>query len=160
MSHNKTGLVIALAVAALIYLGGKTTMNLINQPRGLRLNNPGLIRHAYGSNQWEGMSQEQTDTAFVRFDDPRYGFRAMARILASYRRRGITTIKGIISTWAPDNENNTAAYIAHASNYMGGNENTEISAHNMAQFFELITLHENGVQPFSREFIQQGINWA
>ena len=155
---DKIAALAALAVAATIYLGGKTTMYLINQPRGLRLNNPGNIRH--GSSQWQGMSEKQTDPAFVQFDDPRYGFRAMARILASYRRRGITTIKGIISTWAPDSENNTAAYIAHAAKYMGGHENTEINSHNMAQFFELITLHENGVQPFSREFIQQGINWA
>ena len=49
--------------------------------------------------------------AFVQFDDPVYGIRAIARIMKSYEREGINTLAKAIDRWAPPNENNSQAYI-------------------------------------------------
>ena len=38
-------------------------------------------------------------------------YRAAVKILRSYRKRGIVTVKDIIRTWAPPAENNTEAYV-------------------------------------------------
>lgn len=50
-----------------------------------------------------------------------YGWRAAFVILCKtyYGKRGLRTIRAIVSRWAPNNENNTAAYIRHVSDYTG-----------------------------------------
>ena len=63
----------ALAIAAT----GGAAYGVYTMTRGLRNNNPGNIRH--GSSQWQGMSAEQPDNAFIKFDDPVYGIRAIAK---------------------------------------------------------------------------------
>lgn len=48
-------------------------------PRGIRNKNPGNIKR--NNTQWQGMQLIQNDPEFVQFKHPKYGFRAMARIL-------------------------------------------------------------------------------
>lgn len=84
---------------------------------GYRLHNPLNIRYAK-SIKWQG--QEGAFNGFVIFGSFSCGYRAAVKILNSYRRRGITTIGGIISTWAPRSENDTDAYIKSVLQYMNG----------------------------------------
>ncbi len=83
-------------------------------PRGIRNNNPGNIKLT--SIQWQGMQQVQNDKTFVQFIHPRYGFRAMTRILRNYQKRGVDTVRQIVSTYAPKDENDTEAYINFIAN--------------------------------------------
>lgn len=142
----------------------------MTKPRGIRLNNPGNIRH--GDN-WQGMAPDQPDASFVYFVDPRYGYRAMAKILASYQRRGITTVADIINTWAPPTgrdpatgqayTQDSAAYVAHVAQRMGVTPSTPVDLENKAMVVELldaISRHENAGQSFSRSTIEQGYEWA
>ena len=81
------------------------------KPRGLRNNNPLNIRRS--SDKWQGLSASQEDKEFFQFLCAAYGWRAAFVILTKsyYAKRGINTIEGIISRWAPSNENNTEGYI-------------------------------------------------
>lgn len=75
--------------------------------RGIRNNNPLNIRR--GDN-WQGLAERQ-DAAFCTFVSMQYGIRAACRILLSYHRRGIRTVRDIIQQWAPPIENDTSAYL-------------------------------------------------
>lgn len=81
------------------------------KPRGLRNNNPLNIRRS--NDKWQGLSAAQEDKEFFQFLCAAYGWRAAFVILTRsyYAKRGINTIEGIISRWAPSNENNTEGYI-------------------------------------------------
>lgn len=80
--------------------------------RGVANNNPGNIRKT--GDKWLGMTGD--DGQFVKFSEPLYGIRAMARLLRSYTlKHGINTLEGIISKWAPSSENKTAEYIQRVS---------------------------------------------
>lgn len=94
------------ALAALSYLGRA------GLPRGMRNNNPGNIRK--GNTPWKGKipHNRNTDSAFEQFETYAYGIRAMIKNIVSYNRdRGIDTLRGVISTWAPSSENDTDKYI-------------------------------------------------
>lgn len=93
-------------------------MKQTNQPRGLRNNNPGNIRH--NSDRFDFELQPAADPAFKQFRTPAYGYRAMFVILRNYRKLyGLDTIRKIITRWAPPKENDTAAYIATVSALSG-----------------------------------------
>lgn len=78
-------------------------------PRGIRNNNPLNIRIG---NVWLGEVDSPTDPEFEQFCSMEYGLRAAFIILRRYiRRYGHNTIRAIISTWAPDTENNTTTYV-------------------------------------------------
>lgn len=129
-------------------------------PRGIRNNNPGNIRHG---DSWQGMAQEQADSAFVQFEAPEWGVRAMVRILRSYHARGVDTLEEIIETWAPPVENNTEAYIEHVSKATGmlpGHGINPDNSFQMLDLIEAIIAHENGVQPYPRAVLQKGFDLA
>lgn len=78
-------------------------------PRGIRNNNPLNIRVG---NVWQGEVKKPTDGAFEQFISMKWGVRAAFVILRRYiKRYGHNTIRSIVSTWAPSNENNTNAYV-------------------------------------------------
>ena len=80
----------------------------IRTPRGYRNNNPLNIRKT--ETRWQGQI-DGDDKDFCTFVSPVYGWRAALIILMrTYRKRGWNTIQEIIAHWAPDNENDTAAY--------------------------------------------------
>lgn len=87
--------------------------------RGLRNNNPLNIRH--GKSQWMGMSEKQTDKAFVQFTSRVYGYRAALVLLRNYiQKNKVDTIGKIIARWAPSSDgNNTRAYIEYVSRSTG-----------------------------------------
>ncbi|MBS9422263.1 structural protein [Photorhabdus caribbeanensis] len=129
--------------------------------RGIRNNNPGNIRWG---DDWQGLVPEsqRTDKSFCQFVSPEYGIRAMIKILHNYNRKyGLKTIKGIISRWAPHNENNTGAYINHVC------KDTEVTGDQVVDVFNkefmtkliksVITM-ENGSQPYSNAVIDKAFS--
>ena len=71
--------------------------------------------------QWKGIAEVQTDHAFVQFKSLDYGWRAAFYLLTRtyYHKYRLYTIRGIVSKWAPESENNTKAYIANVSRLTG-----------------------------------------
>lgn len=129
--------------------------------RGIRLNNPGLIRHG---DKWQGLAPEQPDEAFCAFAEPRWGIRAIARLLITYQdKHGLNTVWGIIDRWAPPAENNTAAYVKHVCQITGIEEAEYLDVHEYADIEPLvraIITHENGQQPYDDAVINDGLKLA
>ena len=88
-------------------------------PRGIRNNNPLNIRRS--KDKWQGLRALQTDTAFCQFETMAYGWRAAFVLLTRtyYHTYRLFTIRNIIRRWAPENENNTEAYIRNVSRLTG-----------------------------------------
>lgn len=85
-------------------------------PRGLRNNNPLNIRK--NSDVFQGEVVPSRDTAFKQFKTMAYGYRAGFKILSNYFRvYRLTTIRQMVSRWAPENENNTSAYVSLVASY-------------------------------------------
>jgi hypothetical protein len=132
--------------------------------RGFRNFNPGNLRPS--GDQWGGMVGVDTkgsEAGYLVFDSPESGIRALAKNLMSYQRNGIDTVEGIISRWAPQNENNTEAYIKFVSNRLGVPRNTTLNvqdANTMQALVRAIITKENGSDPYSNETLLAGINAA
>lgn len=125
-------------------------------PRGIRNNNPGNIR--ISKDNWNGAIGD--DGSFIKFVDPVYGIRAMARILDSYRDRGVTHLIDIISTWAPSSENNVGAYVTSVEKYSGLYSNQVIEKKDYIKLIPAIIFHENGQQPYTPDLIKTAIMMA
>jgi hypothetical protein len=130
-------------------------------PRGIRNNNPGNIRWG---DDWRGLvpADQRTDPDFCQFIAPVYGVRAIGKILLSYRRRGLNTVRSIIATWAPPIENDTGAYAAHVAEQCGvtPDEYLPASANGYAALVKAIIQHENGQQPYSDNTIADALKLA
>ncbi len=114
-------------------------------PRGIRNHNPLNIRRS--KDQWKGLAEAQNDRAltdgrlcsgstdskqasvctrydaeFCQFKSLEYGWRAAFYLLTRtyYHKYRLYTIRGIVSRWAPPQDNNdTSAYIANVSRLTG-----------------------------------------
>lgn len=87
-------------------------------PRGLRNNNPGNIRR--NSDVFQGEVNPSRDKEFKQFKTMAHGYRAVFKILSNYYRNyKLDTIRKMIERWAPENENNTAAYVSLVCSYSG-----------------------------------------
>lgn len=83
-------------------------------------NNPANIRFSE-SNKWLG--QLAPSNGFCQFEDIAYGIRALCIVLRTYiRNYNFTSVPQIISTFAPDFENNTPAYISYVCKFMAGRD--------------------------------------
>ena len=87
--------------------------------RGQRLNNPLNIRStgAHG-NQWRGKVADSG--GFVKFDSIDHGIRASVKVLKTYRKKGLTTITGIINRFAPAGDGNDPQAYAQTVSQMTG----------------------------------------
>lgn len=112
-----------------------------NTPLAERNHNPGNLRIP-GST-----------TGFQSFKNDDEGIKALAHQLQLYEGRdGLRTIRGIISKYAPGNENNTAAYISNVSKRTGLGADQAIDPANVEQMVKLIlaiTKQENGRSSFT-----------
>lgn len=80
----------------------------------------------------------------------KYGYRALIRILQNYRRKhGCETMADFIRRWAPNHENNTAAYIKTVcfrmqvpTTYVPDVDDE----HTMCAFASAISFVENGIK--------------
>ena len=85
----------------------------IQEARGLRNNNPLNIRKTSNTYQGEVMSK---DKSFEAFKSMAYGYRAAFKLLYNYYDKyKLNTIRKMITRWAPNNENDTKAYIGVVS---------------------------------------------
>jgi hypothetical protein len=129
--------------------------------RGERNNNPGNIRHG---DKWQGMSAEQPDSSFTKFDTPQYGIRALAvTLLTYYNRYGLNTVSKIVSRWAPPNENNTKAYIDAVSTAVGVLPTDPIDVTDISVMRHLVLAiinHENGRIAYSNDTVREGLALA
>ena len=84
------------------------------QPRGIRNCNPLSIRRN-PANRWRGLRPVQNDPQFCQFTAMKWGLRAALKLLRTYRQNyNLNTPRQIITRWAPDSENDTAAYVQQA----------------------------------------------
>lgn len=123
--------------------------------RGIRNNNPGNIR--VSKDQWEGMTGD--DGAFVIFDSPESGVRALGKNLLSYGRRGYDSIEKIINRWAPPNENDTKAYIDSvvAATGIPATQSLDLSnPDTLSSLVQAISFHETGSR-YNPEVYQKGV---
>lgn len=116
--------------------------------RGLRNNNPGNIRQ--NSDNFLGEIKPSADPSFKQFESIEYGYRAMFVTLNTYQKRyGLSTIRAMISRWAPPKDNNdTEAYIRAVSSESGVPENSHITSTNkdvMIPIVAAMSRVENGV---------------
>lgn len=136
-----------------------TVTNIV--PRGIRNNNPGNIRKGA---DWEGLSPNQSDSAFCTFTSAEYGIRAIAIILKNYEKKyGLNTIEKIINRWAPPIENATGEYVAAVAREMRIDPRSSIDVTQpsiMLSLVRAIIHHENGRQPYSEAVLSRGIAMA
>lgn len=126
-------------------------------PRGIRNNNPGNIRYSPATATYEGCTG-QDDKGFCVFDTPEHGIQAMYRLLGVYRSKyGLNTVRGIISRWAPSNENDTAAYIQIVSSAVGVLPDDQLLEAQLPDLVQAMIQHENAQQPYTAEQISSGL---
>lgn len=113
--------------------------------RGLRNNNPLNIR--INGDNFQG-EIKGSDKSFKQFKTMAYGYRAAMKILLNYRNKYyLDTVEKIIKRWAPENENNTEAYIntvcARAGVKRG--EKLTLGEDEMCRIVSAMSFVENGV---------------
>ncbi len=88
-------------------------------PRGIRNHNPLNIRRT--ASQWKGLAEVQQDKEFCQFESLEWGWRAAFYLLTRtyYQKYRLTTIRAVISRWAPPNENHTEVYIQNVARLTG-----------------------------------------
>lgn len=115
--------------------------------RGLRNNNPGNIRR--NSDVFQG-EKTSSDREFKQFKSMAYGYRAIFKILSNYYRNyKLDTIRKMIGRWAPENENNTDAYIKAVSDYAGIPADDPININDREQMIRIVAAMsriENGME--------------
>ena len=78
------------------------------------------------SNKWRG--QTGSYKGFCVFENTDYSIRAGIKILRSYNRLGIKTIRQIIETFAPATENDTERYIKSVCRWTGYTPEMELTS--------------------------------
>lgn len=109
-----------------------SALGLDDTPAPLRANNPGAL---------------MPGGKLAQFSSPGEGLAALDANLQDYGKKGVSTLAGVISKWAPSNENNTQAYIADAAARLGIKPDQPIDLSDPVQRHAIgtaILLHENG----------------
>lgn len=97
----------------------KSYLNKSGLSRGLRNNNPGnLVRTPIAWNGKIPFAQSKDDR-FEQFKELRYGIRAKMLDIINDVNEGTDTVSELIKEFAPEFENNTAAYIATVAKMIG-----------------------------------------
>lgn len=116
--------------------------------RGLRNCNPGNIRRS--RSKFKGEVRPSRDAAFKQFETMAYGYRAMFVLLDTYHRRyGLTTIRAMISRWAPPSENFTDGYIRFVAERSGIDADAMVDSRlerDMVPIVAAMSEIENGVK--------------
>lgn len=149
-----------LILAALALLGGGGVA-VYAMTRGIRNNNPGNIRS--DGTVWQGLASPPSDGAYAVFIDPRYGIRALGRVLTNYiETDGVPpTVNAIIARWAPPSENDTLAYQTDVASDLNVDPDAELDFPSVKQaLVTAIIRHENGLNPYSADTIAQGLALA
>lgn len=135
-------------------------------PRGVRNSNPGNIDRSGVA--WQGEDRtpkaRAREARFCVFIVPDYGFRALARLLLTYRSKyGLKTVRANINRWAPPVENNTSAYVNEVAKAMGVAPDAQIDVRKPAVMFAMvkaIARHENGGHFWPDSTVRSGLELA
>jgi len=131
---------IALAVLLLVFGGYKVVSGI----RGIRNKNP--FNLVITGETWRGKLMQNTDGHFEQFDTMVNGVRAgFIDVIGDMKLRGLTSIRKLINTYAPESENDTKAYIASVSAQTGIHPDAVVKSRD--DFFRIgqaIVRHENG----------------
>lgn len=116
---------------------------------GERNNNPLNIRKVPGV-RWRGSlasdPSPQGEGSFVRFESLEWGIRAAMKILRTYRdKHAATSIREIVSRWAPPAENNTDAYIATVCRLTGFGGNERLGEKQWPALIKAMAIVESGL---------------
>lgn len=136
-------------------------ITLMAATRGERNNNPGNLRIA--PINWQGKIAG-TDPAFETFADARSGIRALAINLRTYQTRyGLSSIRQIVTRYAPASENDTGAYVRAVAASMSVGPDAPLDLSDMATLTALVTAiikHENGRISYSAAEIADAVGAA
>jgi len=139
-------ILILLAIAALIFGFRKPIQRIMT--RGYQNKNPGNIRLT--ADTWKGEIPGK-DKSFKTFKSMSWGYRAIFVLLRTYIiDKQLNTIRKIISTYAPGNENNTGAYITTVAKHTGLDPDEQIYFSDESKIVDVvaaISYVENGIQP-------------
>ncbi len=132
-------------------------------PRGIRNANPGNIDR--NATKWQGMAADQSgDPRFVVFTEPKWGLRALAKVLLTYyRTHKLDTPMAIVNRWAPPSENDTLAYAGQIAKALGVARGERINVEDpavLAPLVKAIVQHENGQQPYPDDLIAEAVRLA
>lgn len=139
--------------------------------RAVRNNNPGNIN---AGQPWQGLmprsqmnAEQAAEHRFAVFETPAWGFRALVMILLSYSKVFAKTgkvfcVASVISRWAPEFENNTAAYIAHVCQLTGFAPGQTLvpDKATLRALAKAISTHEVGTWAFNEPDLDQGLSLA
>lgn len=126
-------------------------------PRGLRNRNPGNIRRS--KVRYRDEVTPSRDPEFREFRTIEAGYRAMFVLLHTYRiKHGCTTLREMISRYAPPSENNTSAYVQRVASQSGIDPDSPIDTldgEQMRPIVEAISAVENGVAAIAAQ-VEEG----
>ncbi|GBQ52296.1 structural protein [Komagataeibacter sucrofermentans] len=130
-------------------------------PRGIRNNNPGNLDYVGqpGAHLETGVPYPR----FAAFPTMADGIRALRDQLLRYGERGLTTVRAIISVYAPASENPTGAYIYALCSHMDVQPDTVLDLHDPATQRALIAgiaTMENGPGHLGLPQIDQALHAA
>lgn len=144
---------------------------MMQQPRGIRNNNPLNIRRT--QSKWLGEVDSikgQRDTAFCQFSSLVYGYRAAGKLLQTYQKKyKLYVLSQIIGRWAPPCENDTRAYATIVAQQMTKELGEPISVASLIDVCKdketlraiLVSMHlvENGQLPsgIERDAVNQAV---
>lgn len=138
---------------------------IVEEQEELELTNPGNIK-ASKANTWEGktgLTYEKNGDTFETFESPEMGFRAMFKLLETYKNKyGADTIEKIIGKWDKGNKK----YIKGLEQTTRMTKDEPIELANKEQMVELaykMSLIEKGYKQwkkYSREQVEAGYDLA
>ncbi len=146
-------------------------------PVGILFNNPMAVKnyerwqHDIARSDWPDFMRGRRED-LLRFDNPRWGIRCGVHLLLGYQQsRGLSTIRQLISTWAPckgkDADNtceSTRAYIEHVSMRVGVRPDAVVAVRDYDTIRKIVVAmieYENGwLMPYSDEIIDDGLAYA
>ncbi len=133
----------------------KSFLGRTDLPRGFRNNNPGNLVKT--SIPWNGEVAVNTDGKFEQFIELRYGIRALMRDIINDVNKGKTSVKALITEFAPAFENNMTAYIASVIANVGFSVIPELTQENLIAICKAIIFvendHYNGKSGYSKMIV-------
>jgi len=121
-------------------------------PRGIRNNNFGNIKDGAFAKTLEGYKGAD-EGGFAVFETPEHGAQAMHSLLDVYGRKGMKTVRDVVSRWAPASDGNDVdAYAKFVAN--GGDPDAPIDLSNpevRAGMAKRMSMFENGVSNFDAQ---------
>ncbi|MEY8773032.1 hypothetical protein AB6T85_21725 [Erwinia sp. ACCC 02193] len=144
-------------------IGGSNAAN-----RSFRNNNFGNIKYVGQSDATLESANAKGEQTFAKYDSPEEGMRGLANQLSRYadgtskavNYKKLTNVRDIITQFAPNNENDTEAYIGQLSKKLGVQDNETLDLNNpavMSNMIRQIATIEGGNPQVSNRFIETAI---